>query len=128
MHGNDGGRCCNSHQCTAVMAGSAPLLCCDGEHNFLFFLFGTFKSLQTLLLRARERKRKRKSEKERERALEPILGYVTTRLVSLFTVSPILALLVGKGVTTLAPSSNPNTNSKKKFKNSKLKKIYYFQH
>jgi hypothetical protein len=45
----------------------------------------------------------------------------------------ILALLVGRSVTTQVPSSsrntnNNNTNNKKKFKNSKPKEIYHFQH
>jgi hypothetical protein len=45
----------------------------------------------------------------------------------------IMALLVGRGVTTQAPFSscntnNNNTNNKKKFKNSKPKEICRFQH
>jgi hypothetical protein len=55
--------------------------------------------------------------------LKLVPGYVTPRLVSFFLALSILALLVGRSVTTQAPSSNRNTSnnntgSKKKFRNS----------
>jgi hypothetical protein len=51
-------------------------------------------------------------------------------LVLLFLASLILALLVGRGVITQAPSSNSNNNTsnKRNPRNSKRRKIYRFQH
>jgi hypothetical protein len=55
-------------------------------------------------------------------------------LVSLFPATPILALLVGKGLIAQAPSSssnsstNNNTNNKRNPINLKPRKIYRFQH
>jgi hypothetical protein len=97
-----------------------------GRIFFSIFILDNFKSLQSLLLHAKERKREREREREKERALELVSRYVITRLFSLFPISPILAMLVSKGVTAPAPSSNRNTSnnntsSKKKFKNSKSK-------
>jgi hypothetical protein len=100
----------------------------------LFNLFNFFtRQFQESSTASSACERERKKERERKRALEPVPRYVIARLVSLFPASPILALLVGKGVTTPTPSSScntssNNTNSEKKFKNSKSKEICYFQH
>jgi hypothetical protein len=94
----------------------------------IFFTPQLQESLMASFAWKREKNKKRERERERERTLELVLRYVTAYLVSLFPASPILALLVGRGVTTLAPSSSNNTSNKKKFNNSKLKKIYHFQH
>jgi hypothetical protein len=52
-------------------------------------------------------------------------------LVSLFPTPLIPTLLVGRGVTTQAPSNNNNinnnTNNKRNPKSPKLRKIYHFQ-
>jgi cytoskeletal protein RodZ len=102
------------------------VICC-------FFLLNRFKSLQPPPLHAREEKKARVRKKKRKRTLEPVRGYVITHLVSLFLASSILVMLDGRGVTTQAPSnscntSSNNTSNKKKFKNSKPKKICRFQH
>ncbi len=90
------------------------------------FLFGSFKSLQPpppMSLWEREKKKWKREKKKKKRALKLVPGYVTPRLVSFFLALSILALLVGRSVTTQAPSSNRNTSnnntgSKKKFRNS----------
>jgi hypothetical protein len=67
--------------------------------------------------------RERKREKERERALKLAPGYVT------MTFGLILPSLSNPGWQRCnnTSSTNNDTNNKKKFKNSKLKKICHFQ-
>jgi hypothetical protein len=58
------------------------------------------------------RKRKKKREKKKER--DPTHLFKDTslpHLVSFFLALPFLVLLVGRGVTTQAPSSNNNNNN-----------------
>jgi hypothetical protein len=109
--GSDGGWHCvvckdGGRHYSAMMVGGAA------KKKFLFTRQLQKSSIASF---AREKKReKRKQERERERVFKPALGYVTTLLVSLFPAPSILALLVGKDVTTQAPSNSRNTTSSKK--------------
>jgi hypothetical protein len=128
--------------CFITMAGGVTLLCNDGRWCYIFIfiffkkLLGSFKSLQLpppLSLCMREREKENNKEKKRKRVLKLALGYVILCLVLLFPVPPILALLVGRGVTSQAPSrscntSSNNTSNKKKINNSKRKEICRFHH
>ncbi len=122
---------CNSHQCSIAMVGDVALLYNNGEWHRRNLFFFSIQQLQEFGVFVRERKKKNEKERKKKRALKPIPEYVTPRLVSLFSAPPILALLVGRNVTTQVPSNMRNTNSnntniKKKFKNSKQKKFLTF--
>jgi hypothetical protein len=98
---------------------------------FVFCLLNSFKSLRPpspMFMCTKEKEKENKKKKKKERALRLAPRYITPCLVSFFPTPPILVLLVGRGVTTQVLSNNHNTNSKKKFKNSKPKEIYRFQH
>jgi hypothetical protein len=76
------------------------LLCYDGgrcRRNFCFFLLDSFKTFleDSLILSLRERKKKKESEKDKKKGeggLKP-------------------ALLVGRNITTQAPSNNTNNTN-----------------
>jgi hypothetical protein len=135
---NTAALCCSAQSAVAHQA-TAALHYNDGRYRSkkkIVFFFGMtpskFKSLQPPPLRAR--KIEKESEKEKEKASKPVL-------VSLFP-APWLSSdpsAVGwqrcnnasssSKLPLVAPSSSTNnTSNKKKFKNSTLKEICWFQH
>jgi hypothetical protein len=86
------------------------------------FFFDNFKNLQSPPLRTREREK----EKEKERKSFETYSKICHSLFGLTLPSSSNLGVVGWqwcNNTTQVPSSNHNTNSKKKFKNSSPKEI-----